>query len=295
MPRTIVDVAPSIDYESVTPPELLSPPPVAVLPATMSHRGLIYAVIPGWRPLRLDLHLPATGGPWPVVVYIHGGSFVGGVREMGPWNALPRRGIAVASASYRLAGEVGFPEPVEDVRAAVRWLRRHAHEWNLDPQRVSLWGSSAGALLAGIAAVSGDRVVGRRVGEGRESAVVRSVIAHYGVADARSLRADASPAGARAAADLSDIVALFATSDAVVPAVAAHFTEGVRPDYLVVHGDSDTRVGRAQSVNLHTALREAGFRSTLSIVEGADHGAAEFSDDMRTKDAVSFLRQSWKE
>ncbi|QYB02223.1 alpha/beta hydrolase [Rhodococcus sp. USK10] len=295
MTRKIADIAPTIDYESVTSPALLMPPPVSALPATVSHRGVIYAAVPGWRPLRLDLHLPTSGGPWPVVLYIHGGSLVGGVREMGPWTTLPSRGIAVASASYRLAAEVSFPEPVEDVRAAVRWLRRHARGWNLDPERLSLWGSSAGALLAGIAGVSGDRTLGRTIGDGAESTVVRSVIAHYGVADARALTTDADPGGARAAADLSAIVDLYTANSNVAPAVAPHITDGVRPDYLLVHGNADCRVGHAQSVDLHAALLNAGFNSTLRIVEGADHGAAEFADDTRTEWALTFLRESWKE
>lgn len=295
--RTLVEVAPLIDYESVTAPDLLSPPAAEMLTSTLSHRGLVYAAVPGFRPLRLDLHLPAAtaGRPWPVVVYVHGGSFVGGVREMGPWTSLPAEGIAVASISYRLAAEVSFPEPVEDVRAAVRWVRRNGRKFDLDPGRMSLWGSSAGALLSGIAAVSGDTPIGRTVGEETEPTHVRSVISHYGLSDASALVADAIADGEAAAGSLAEIIELFTGTASTPASVAAHVTDGVRPRYLLVHGDTDTRVGHGQSVRLHRTLTDAHFESDLSIVPGAGHGTAEFADDVRTESAIAFLRESWKE
>ncbi len=96
------------------------PPAVRVLPATRSHPGIPFATIPGRRPARIDLHVPEWGGPHPVVVYAHGGSWTGGRPDDGPWHTLPREGIAVASVAYRLGHEVTFPEPVELVRGAHR-------------------------------------------------------------------------------------------------------------------------------------------------------------------------------
>lgn len=293
----IADIAQPIDYRSVTKPELLAPPAAQMLSAALSHRGVIYAEVPGWRPLRLDLHLPASSSDalCPVVIYVHGGSFVGGIREMGPWTTLPSRGIAVASISYRLAAETSFPEPVEDVRAAIRWIRRHAGAYLLDPDRISLWGSSAGALLSGIAAVSGETPLGHRIGDGDETTTVKSVISHYGLSDAYSLSADAIVSGETAASALEEIIGLFTAASPVWASVVAHITDGVRPKFLLVHGDADTRVGHAQSVRLHNDLLAADFESVLNIVPGAGHGSAEFADEIRIDSAVAFLHESWKE
>jgi hypothetical protein len=118
------ELLPPQDYAAMAPRALTEPHAVAALPGALSHLDVAYATMIGRRPLRLDLHVSAgSPGPHPVVVYAHGGSFVGGIPALGPWTSLPAQGIAVASVAYRLAGEVPFPEPVEDIRAAIRWVR----------------------------------------------------------------------------------------------------------------------------------------------------------------------------
>ena len=99
----------------------------------------------------LDLHVPDGGGPAPVVVYFHGGAFVGGDKHpCAPQLValLAARGIAFACADYRLAPAVQFPVPMQDGARAVQWLRAHATDYGLDPSRVALMGLSAGAGVA---------------------------------------------------------------------------------------------------------------------------------------------------
>ena len=110
------NVAAPFPYHDLIPSALREPAGVELIPGTVSHLGLIYRSVLGYRPLRLDLHRPQDAdGPVPIVVYVHGGSFIGGVPEMGPWTSLPASGIAVAAISYRLAGEAAFPGPVDDI------------------------------------------------------------------------------------------------------------------------------------------------------------------------------------
>src|SRR5688572_7082055 len=91
-----------------------------------SYRDVTYCTIPGFRPLLLDLHVPlAPAGRSPVVLYAHGGGFIGGSKEGGPWQFLLSAGYAVVSVSYRLREEATFPGPVHDVKAATRWIRAH--------------------------------------------------------------------------------------------------------------------------------------------------------------------------
>jgi acetyl esterase/lipase len=294
--RHLDEIMQPIPYEDVAPAALLRPPPTSVVPGASSHLGLIYAQVMGWRPLRLDVHLPvSSAGRPPVVVYVHGGSFMGGIPAMGPWTSLPLHGIAVVSISYRLTGEVSFPEPVEDVRAAVRWVRDHADEWGVDGERLALWGSSAGALLSGIAAVGEGRALGRRVGSSPSSSRVAAAISHYGVSDLRALAQDALPGTESQAAELGAIMDRFVGSSTVPAAVASHLgsSGSVPPPFLLVHGDADRRVGPGQSRRLHEALVAAGGTSTYLEIAGADHGTAEFFDAPVVTRCVEFLHQAW--
>ena len=92
----------------------------------------------------LDLYLPDEGeGPFPVIIAIHGGAFMGG--DKADFQVLPmleglKRNYAVASINYRLSWEASFPALVQDGKAAVRWLRAHAAEYHFRPDRLAAWG-----------------------------------------------------------------------------------------------------------------------------------------------------------
>ena len=96
----------------------------------------------------LDIYLPDTGdGPYPVIVYIHGGGwFMGHKRAitMEPLFYVLERGYALVSVDYTLSDKAEFPLQVYEVKTAVRWLRRQAKQYRLLPERVALWGDSAG-------------------------------------------------------------------------------------------------------------------------------------------------------
>src|SRR5215472_9138103 len=128
-------------------PELAASRMQQVFDGARSFLDLEYAVVPGFRPLVLDLHVPGGTQACPVVVYAHGGGFVGGSRTMGPWEFLLKAGYAVASVDYRLAAEAQFPVPIHDLAAAVRWVRANAQRYRLDSGFVVGFGSSAGGYL----------------------------------------------------------------------------------------------------------------------------------------------------
>ena len=128
-------------------------------------RGISYASPPGFRPLLLDLYLPAPGArPSSAVVWIHGGAFLTGSRMLLPdllvrgrlFERVPEAGIALAAIDYRLSGEAPFPAQLHDVKAAIRWLRARSTELGIDPARIGVWGESAGGHLAAMAALTGD-------------------------------------------------------------------------------------------------------------------------------------------
>lgn len=104
------------------------------------------------RAQRLDLYIPESGdGPFPVVLHIHGGGFADGDKRdphLLPWLMGLNRGYAVASVNYRLSGEASFPAGLQDVKAAVRWLRANAAAYRLDGGRIAACGGSSGGNYA---------------------------------------------------------------------------------------------------------------------------------------------------
>ncbi|ABM10617.1 alpha/beta hydrolase [Paenarthrobacter aurescens] len=292
------------DYRSLAPEELLHPRPQHLLSATTTYLDVVYARPVGWRPLTLDLHLPKNDkGPFPLVVYIHGGSFVAGIKAMGPWGVLPRMGIAVASVSYRLSGEAQFPEPVEDVRAAIRWARANAGSFNIEPQAIALWGSSAGAYLSTMAGILGDDGLGRPIGDHQHSSAdVTGIVSHYGISDFGKLGEDALENESQQTVMLQAAVRQFLGFDpmdgsrelrSTQPLELARKKQNV-PPFFIMHGDQDYRVGQGQSLRLHRGLLEVGHQSTFVSVPGADHGDEAFSSLPATQKAVRFLRSTWE-
>lgn len=284
-------------------PDLWSPAPVRVVPGAESYLNLRYAIVAGWRPLRLDLHLPIDReGPVPVVVYAHGGSFIGGVKEMGPWATLPQRGIAVASIEYRLGGEASWPEPVEDVLAAIRWVRAHAEHYGLDAGRMAGWGSSAGGYLMARAALADDRPLGRPVGAHQDvSAALDALVLHYAPADFATLLEDALEPTPEAQDGVSDVVSVLlgvpmAAAGAVMKAasvVGAVPQAKHVPPLHVSHGDADHRCGLEQGNRLVVAWHDAGVAASLVVVRGADHAAPVFSTPTIVDPALDFLSEHW--
>src|SRR5262249_17050898 len=138
---------------------------------------------------RYDHYRPlGVAGPTPCVVFVHGGGWAGGDPSQAAGNGMhfARRGIATVSISYRLAPAHRFPACLDDVRPRLRWVRAHADEFGVDPERLVLMGLSAGAHLAMLAHLGRDLPALapdlpadlRDVGED-----VLGVIAHYGPYD----------------------------------------------------------------------------------------------------------------
>jgi len=123
---------------------------------------VVYATRPGYRPLHLDLYRAAgVNVPRPLVVVVHGGGWAHANPRVGAafkdfpsvLAYLVQRGYVVASIEYRLSGEAPFPAQVDDLEAALRFLRDDATRFGIDPARVGLWGLSAGAQIAALQAV----------------------------------------------------------------------------------------------------------------------------------------------
>jgi acetyl esterase/lipase len=118
-----------------------------------SETNIVYAKI-GERELKLNAFLPeGLRAPAPAIVEIHGGWWYGGdfastVRGVGGWQIFMHRGLAVFSIQYRLGEAGGFPQNIRDCRNAIRFIRKNAARFNIDPKRIDVTGGSAGGHLS---------------------------------------------------------------------------------------------------------------------------------------------------
>ena len=156
------------------------------------YEGVTYAAPAGYRPLQLDVWVPASAAPPPLVVWIHGGAWLFGDRRYLPETLRPNQlfeelinaGLAVATIDYRHALEAQFPAQLHDVKAAVRYLRAYADALGVDTSRIGVWGESAGGHLAALIALTAQRPeLEGTLGVLDESSAVDAVVDWYGVAD----------------------------------------------------------------------------------------------------------------
>jgi len=263
------------------------PPPTRRADGAAHHAGAVYAAVPGYRALELDLWVPAAPSPPPVVVWVHGGAWMAGHRRLLPpglrpgqlFDELLAAGLAVATIEYRHAREAPFPAQLHDAKAAVRWLRHHADVVGIDADRVGIAGESAGGHLAALVGLTAERPdLEGDVGVVGPSSAVEAVVDWYGVSSAETMPPFAPPPEVAAMLPPEALVPPLdvlldgvdaATRAAVSPVAHAH---AGAPPFLLVHGTADTVVPYAQSELLAEALRRVGVDVRLEPVAGAQHG-----------------------
>ena len=288
-----------------------APPPTPFVSddGTSFYPGAIYAAIPGYRSLQLDLWVPASDGPVPVVAWIHGGAWMVGHRRVLPppfatdevFSALTAAGIAVATIEYRHALEAPFPAQLHDANAAVRWLREYAPELGIDPNRVGVAGESAGAHLASLVALaSGDERIAGDIGVASGSTAVTCAVSWFGVSDIDAMVEPKTPAEVLAKLPESArrpplAILLDGVGDEIRAAASPVRHVGPEsPPFLLIHGTADQVVPHEQSEILARALTDAGVPVELYSVEGAGHGFDGCPEAPEIlKATVDFFRESF--
>lgn len=234
---------------------------------------------------RLDLYLPADStGRLPLIIWIHGGAWQTGTRlSCPPLNAgYAERGYAVASIGYRFSSDATFPTQIHDCKAAVRWLRAHADQYGLDPDKFGAWGSSSGGHLASLLGTCRN-VAEFDVGENLEfSSGVQAVCSYFGPTDFLQMDAQAIPGSpVRHDAAASPESRLIGGPIQQQPEQAARanpitYISKNTPPFLIVHGDMDPLVPWQQSELLFKALGMTGVRVHFHTIRGAAHGGRGF-------------------
>lgn len=236
---------------------------------------------------RLDLYRPESpaSGALPVIVFFHGGGWSIGSKSDGAGRLAPlvRSGeYAGVSVEYRFSDEARWPAQIHDCKAAIRWIRANASVYGLDPERIGVWGSSAGGHLALMTGLTGDvAALEGRVGPNPgESSRVSAVVNFFGVADLNATRSPADadmPPAKLIGGPVRENPELAASASPI------HYITPDDPPVLSIHGSDDETVAVGQSVALDRALRDAGVSSYLVIATGARHGGFGASGDDRVR------------
>lgn len=259
----------------------------------------------GSTELKLDIARPDGQGPFPAIVFIHGGGWHQGSRERyrDMIREAAERGYVAATISYRLmkfdedkkettTAEPRFPAQINDAKAAVRWLRANADKYHVDPRRIGVTGESAGghlSLLVGLtdskANLEGDG------GKAEESSRVQAVVNVFGPTDMAKCY------------ETSSVAWIFRLFMGGTPEEAAEtyqaaspitYVSSDDPPVLTIHGDKDALVPIAQAKMLDDKMKSAGAKHTLLLLEGQGHGFQGKAKETATNALWDFFKKHLK-
>lgn len=258
----------------------------------------------------MDIYLPNEGdGPFPVIVMIHGGGWCDGRKDY--WEVhggikAVEYGFAVVSVDYRLGPEHPHPAQIQDIKAAIRFVRAHAEEYSLDASKVATWGGSAGGHLAALAGTAPNvsEFTDRSLGNPSESEEVQAVVDWFG-----PIWIDRSPQDFEDMLFCTDklqremsrgdrILKLLQCTPEELPEKAVKFSPATYitkdcPPFLIQHGTVDQTVPYLQSVDFDKALCAVigEEKVTLDLLYGQGHGGHEFQSYDNVKRITSWLKE----
>lgn len=241
---------------------------------------------PGGNSLLLDASLPGETAPAPAVIIVHGGGWVRGGRRIDVqplFEPLTQAGFAWFSIDYRLASDITqFGVAVEDVSQAVRFVRSHAAEYNIDPARIGLVGESAGGQLAAMAALRAN---------GDDS--VKAFVGIYTPTNLVSLFQNSTYLPSQ----IRDQVRGTPFEGLVLAALRQLSpVDNVRrdmPPFLLIHGTADPLVPFRQSTEMCSRMRQVGASCEVYPVEGAGHGIRWWASSSRASEEYKQKMVEW--
>ena len=279
------DLSPEAAYAAFL--ETLPPP---------AYADVVYTQGDG-APQTLDIYLPEGDGPWPLLIYVHGGGWMAGDKQEGAEIAdgFVPQGYAVVSINYRLAPQHPFPAAIADTQCAVAWAREHAAEYGFDAAHVALIGGSAGGHLAALAGVVAAPSAPAKptwqpsCGDPNVDLQVQAIVSFAGPMDLSLVEKSSAGRGA--------VVAFLgsACEDAAICAAASPITyvSADAPPMLLVHGTEDAIVPVVGSERMAQALWAAGAQVIYLPVPGAGHDIPFSEEDART--IVDFLARNLRD
>jgi len=250
---------------------------------------------------RLNVILPADAAePIPTVVRIHGGAWWAYCKDdVHIAHHLVDSGFALVTINYRYSRQAPFPAQLEDCKAAVRWMRANAARYGLATDALGVCGDSAGGHLACMLGLTGQERQFDVGGNLEFSSAVQAVMAWYPPTDLLNWRKHFGQCGIsdeQANSVLQCMLPLLGGSveqrpgEALLASPLTHVHAGV-PPFLLVHGKADNVVPYPQSLELADAIRRAGGRADVHLVEGAGHGGPLFDTVEQSQLIAGFFRR----
>ena len=263
----------------------------------------------------LDIWYPSKEkGPYPVVILFHGGAFGAGHKRSFYISSMAQpvfQGYAVVTVEYRLYQEAIWPAQLIDGKAAIRYLRAHAEELDLNPDRFALWGNSAGGSVTQLLATTADNpeMDDLTVGE-KASSKIQAAIAWYTVnefisneqfsVNTKFLRDQQGAADGMvpkdAQGDDSPLTKVLGYNPLIHPEKAAKvsaisYVDENCPPMLLQHGTDDLIVDHNQSVYMKRRVDEmcGEGRARLDLFEGEPHGSQKIKAGENIAHCIDFL------
>lgn len=272
--------------------------------------GIVYSQVKQpfkYHQLRMSVIYPQTQDLKPAIIYFPGGGFISAEHDkyLQMRVKLAEAGFVVAAAEYRTVPE-RFPAQVEDGKAAVRYLRAHAEQFGIDPNRIGVLGDSAGGYMSQITATTNGETqydVGDFLDQ---SSDVQAAVTIYGISDLANIgegfpdevqAVHASPAVTEAlivngpAFAMSKGASVLDTPEKTRQASPMGHIDGNEPPFLIMHGSADTLVSPQQSVQLYQALQAKKQDAEYVLVKGAGHGDISWYQPAIMTKVVKFFKQ----
>lgn len=245
--------------------------------------GITYLTASNWE-AKLDVYRPATTGPHPTILHIHGGGWTGGSRESVVLRTLPfvQMGFAVINVSYRLARVAPAPAAVEDCLCALRWVAQNAKEYGFDLSRLAVTGYSAGGHLALTTGMVPESAGLDRQCPGAPLPKVAAIVNWFGITDVNDLL-DGPNRKVYAVEWLGSVENREAVARRVSPLT---YVRKDVPPILTIHGDADPTVPYTHGTRLHAALQGAAATSELVTIPKGLHGNFPRAEQVRAMQAV---------
>jgi acetyl esterase/lipase len=264
-------------------------------------KDIVYSHVEGEQ-LKLDIGRPAGEGPFPAVVFFHGGGWQQGDKwHMHKWiRKVVPAGYVGVSVAYRFAPEYKWPSQVEDAKAAIRFLRAHANEYNINEHKISVMGESAGGYLALMVGLTSpkDSLEGKSEFGGVPSNV-QAVVSFFSATDFSQPRQELSPELQQEMQkyynkSLEEVRTDFTgTADAHDPRLATmsviSYVDANDPPVLIFHGDRDPFVSVEHAAKLRDKLQAANVAHEMVIVKGGGHGWTGPAEERTTAQMMKFL------
>jgi acetyl esterase/lipase len=257
---------------------------------------------------KLDIYLPDEGeGPFPVIVSIHGGAFMGGDKadaQVMPMLEGLKRGYAVVSVNYRLSWEARFPALIQDVKAAIRWIRANAERYRFDKDEIAAWGRSAGGYLSTMLGISAGVKELEDLGLGNpdQPCNVQAVVDWFGPTNFLTMDELLTEGGMPPEAGMehngvnSPESLLLGEQITKIPELvkAANpetYITSAAPPFFIEHGTNDDTVPVQHSIGLASKLRKVigEDKVVLELIEGAAHEDPKFETPENVKKVLAFL------